>query len=323
MLAEDRPVIAVFGATGFVGSAVKSALADTAEVRALASPRLAWTQGTPSLETLPSVDVSVIERLADELIDVDVVINCAGDPNASSMDRDVLLAANALMPLHLLRACERAGVRRFIHLSSAVVQGDSATLDSTHEVHPFSPYSHSKALAEQWLLAVGTENTNLVVYRPPSVHASGRGVTRKVASIARSPLRSVSGDGSGPSPQALLSNVADAIAFLALSPENPPEIVHHPWEGVTCVSLMETLGGREPHHLPNSLALSVLRIARGCESVIPQLAPYRRRTEMMWLGQQVAPSWLTEAGWVPHASGRNVWNQLGQVTRNGRLGRQS
>lgn len=322
-MADDRTVIAVFGATGFVGSAVMRSLAGVADVHAFTSPRLAWTQGTPLPETLPSVDVSVIERLADELIDVDVVINCAGDPNASSMNLDELLAANALMPLHLLRACERAGVHRFIQVSSAVVQGDLAILDSSCYVRPFSPYSHSKAFAEQWLLVARAENADLVIYRPPSVHAPGRGVTRKVASIARSPWRSVSGDGSGPSPQALLSNVADAIAFLALSPENPPEIVHHPWEGVTCVSLMETLGGREPHHLPHGFAHSVLRIARRCESVIPQLAPYRRRTEMMWLGQQVAPSWLTEAGWVPHAAGRNVWNQLGQVTRNGRLGRQS
>lgn len=315
-MAEVRPVIAVFGATGFVGSAVMRSLAGVADVHAFTSPRLAWTQGTPLLETLPSVDVSVIERLADELIDVDVVINCAGDPNASSMNLDELLAANALMPLYLLRACERAGVRRFIQVSSAVVQGDLAILDSSCYVRPFSPYSHSKAFAEQWLLVARAENADLVIYRPPSVHAPGRGVTRKVASIARSPLRSVSGDGSGPSPQALLSNVADAIAFLALSPENPPEIVHHPWEGVTCVSLIENLGGREPHHLPKSLVQSVLRIARGWESLIPKVAPYRRRMEMMWLGQQVAPSWLTAAGWQPRLTGPNAWRALVQIPSN-------
>lgn len=315
-MADSQPVVAVFGDTGFVGSAVMESLAGVADVRGLTSPRLTWTKGNPSPETIPSIDDSLMESLAIELAGVDVVINCAGDPNASSMDLETLLAANALMPLHLLRACERAGVHRFIQVSSAVVQGDSETLDASREVRPFSPYSNSKAFAEQWLLAAGAKNTRLVIYRPPSVHAPGRGVTRKVASIARSPLRSVSGDGSGPSPQALLSNVADAIAFLALSPENPPEIVHHPWEGVTCGSLMKTLGGREPHHLPNSLAQSMLRIVRGWESVMPKVAPYRRRMEMMWLGQQVAPSWLTAAGWRPSRTGPDAWRALLQSRSN-------
>lgn len=312
-MAEAQTVVGVFGASGFVGSAVLEALAGTADIRSLTSPRLTRSQGSLLPESLPSFDDSVIKHLADQLVGVDVVINCAGDPNASSMDFEALLVANALMPLHLLGACEHARVRRFIHVSSAVVQGDSATLDSSRELRPFSPYSHSKAWAEQWLLQVSGENTKLVIYRPPSVHAPGRGVTRKIASIARSPLRSVSGDGSGPSPQALLRNVADAIAFLALAPENPPEIVHHPWEGVTCASLMEALGGREPRHLPEHITQSLLRIARGLESVRPGMAPYRRRIEVMWLGQHVAPSWLTLAGWKPARTGSAAWRALVQA----------
>ena len=36
--------------------------------------------------------------LAREFAMCDVLVNCAGDPNASSLDEDALMGANALLP---------------------------------------------------------------------------------------------------------------------------------------------------------------------------------------------------------------------------------
>ena len=147
------------------------------------------------------------------------------------------------------------------------------------------------------------------IYRPPSVHARGRGVTQKIALIARSPLSSVAGSGEQPSPQALLTNVGSAVAFLADPCQQPPEIVHHPWEGMTACELLTTLGGKRPLHLPEKLVDAMLTVAVAFEPLIPRVAPNRRRAEVLWKGQRVAESWLTRAGWTPVGS-REVWASL-------------
>ena len=79
---------------------------------------------------------------------MDVLINAAGNPDASSQDEDGLYGANALLPALLLRAARAAGVRRFVHVSSAVVQNDKAVLDASEDLRPFSPYSASKVMGE-------------------------------------------------------------------------------------------------------------------------------------------------------------------------------
>src|SRR5690606_19263259 len=139
----------------------------------------------------------------------------------SSLDEDALYGANALLPALLLVAAERAGVRRFVHISSAVVQNDKPVLDSTEDLRPFSPYSASKVLAEE-IICRHEGSLECVRYRPPSVHAPSRRVTRMVSRIATSPVASVAAPGDQHTPQALLPNVAAAIAALALWPTAVP-----------------------------------------------------------------------------------------------------
>jgi len=250
-----------------------------------------------------------VNDLARAIASAQVLVNAAGDPNASSGDLDGLMGVNAALPTVALRAAKRSGVSRFVHVSSSVVQGDRSVLDSSEATRSFSPYSISKAAGEKWVLAEAESQPEVIIYRPPSVHASGRGVTRKIAALAASPLSSVAGAGDRPSPQALLENVGDAVAFLATSQTAPPRIVHHPWEGLTTAELLRLLGGREPHHIPMSLARFVVMTARGVERVIPPLAPNRRRMELLLLGQGVDRSWLDEAGWQP-PYGADHWRLL-------------
>jgi nucleoside-diphosphate-sugar epimerase len=304
--------VAVVGGTGFVGTAVVQALRDGgANVIAIAGPRLAIDRTLAREGRLPrEAFLQEVAQLRESLVGVDIVVNAAGDPNASSAQPDELLGPNAALPVVVQRACVEAGVSRFIHVSSSVVQGDRPTLDSDAAVQPFSHYSFSKALGEKWVRAEGESDLEVVIYRPPSVHAPGRGVTEKIRSVARSPLSTVAGAGDRPTPQALLENVADGIRFLAVCPERPPTIVHHPWEGLTSADLLLLLGGRPPRHIPPALARTLVGTAKTVEILAPPLAPNRRRVELLWLGQVVAPSWLTSAGWSPVA-GRDAWRSLG------------
>ena len=290
--------VGVLGARGFVGQAVVQALEGQATVIPLSAPRLNLERSDVESGP-PMLDPQRVDDVASSLLGLDVVINAAGNPDASSMNSQALFAANALMPLLAYRASQQAQVRRFVHISSAVVQGDRPSLDSSRDWRPFSPYALSKVTGERWLLGAANPPTELIIYRPPSVHARGRGVTVKIAKLASSPLRSVAGKGDRPTPQALVQNVADAVLFLALTREESPEIVHHPWEGLTTGELWRVLGGREPHHLPEWLCRAALQVAHKGDGLWPAVAPYRRRLEILWFGQDVDPSWLTDHGWEP------------------------
>ena len=222
----------------------------------------------------------------------------------------VLYGANALIPRVAVAASAIAGVPRFVHVSSAVVQNDKPVLDQSEDLRPFSPYSASKVSGEQALRESPLAQVDVVRYRPPSVHAPGRRVTRMIARIAGSPLATVAGRGDSPSPQAQLPNVAAAIAFLATTEQSPPDVVVHPSEGVTTGGLMRDLsGGREPRHLPPAMARSVVRLAKLAGRAHRPTAANARRIELLWFGQAQSVSWLDDAGFVPPV-GPEGWKEL-------------
>ncbi len=299
----------VIGATGFVGGAVVSALrARGAAVTEVRAPRLSPVGPRDVEGALVGAGAAVADH-ASRQAGADVVVNAAGRSEAGSSDLDGLLAANALFAGVVAQAARAAGVPRLVHVSSGAVQGDAPVLDSTGRVRPFSAYSYSKAVGEQLVLR---HHPGAVVYRPAGVQGSQRAVSRKLVAVARSPLALVAGDGDGNSPQALIENVADAAAFLALTDQVPPAIFHHPSEGVSVGELLELLGGRGPRALPTWFALAVVRGLKAAGRLAPSLAARRRRFEVMWFGQEQAPSWLTEAGWTP-VLGPDGWRALGKA----------
>ena len=305
-----RRRVALAGASGFVGSAVAAVLSDGHDVVPVSVPRLrSGARTADDVRRAAGAEADARADLVRQLVGVDVLVNAAGDPDASSADEGALFGANAVLPALLVAAATEAGVARVVHVSSAVVQNDRPTLDSSEEMVGFSPYSASKVVAEEVLRSAAGV---VVRYRPPSVHASGRRVTSMISRIAGSPAATVARPGDQPTPQALLPNVASAIAFLATTDARPPAVVHHPSEGVTVTSLMSDLsGGRRPVRLPRAVAHAVVRAAKLVGRFHRPTAANARRVELLWLGQAQAPSWLTEAGWRPPV-GREGWRALGQ-----------
>lgn len=303
----------VLGGSGFVGRAVVSALkADGHDVVSARAPRLSPVTAIPSADEVRSMPA--VDELAAHLGTADAVVNAAGNPDASSRDLPALRAANAVLPGVVAAAVARHPSMRLVHVSSAVVQGRTKTLDSGPAHVGFSAYSRSKAEGERLALALAPGQA--VMYRPPSVHAHDRRVTRMIARIASSPLRTVARPGDQPSPQALLGNVASAVAFLTTSPAQAPEVVIHPSEGMTTSSTMELLGGRPPRRLPRTLATGIAGLLRLAGRISPALAANARRVELLWFGQGQATSWLTEAGWRP-VHGLDAWSELGRQVRSG------
>lgn len=292
--------VAVVGATGFVGVAAVAALrAAGYQVRPVTAPRLSEHSTDPDAIRDHARSVPALAALSLQLDGCSAVINAAGLADPGGADWSSLAGANSLLPGVIVTAAARAGVQRVLQVSSMAVQGRLRLLDDTATYDSFSLYSQSKQFGEQvLLLGMGEGSPRIVILRPGSVHGAGRRVTRTLASFARSPLCSVAGDGSAPTPQNLVQNVAAALVHLVDAPD-PPAIVLQPWEGVTTASLLRELGAREPHHLPVGAAHAALAPLRMAGAVNPTAQAWARRLELLWFGQRQAPGYLDHIGSSP------------------------
>lgn len=298
--------VLVLGATGFVGRHVVGALSMRgAEVVAVPAPRVR-TRARSLEELRDELETSDIQAVVSELrlrlARSDVVVNAAGVADATGSG-DVLFGADALLPGLVARAAPPAA--RVVHVSSSAVQGRRPMLDETEEYAPFSDYSTAKMLGEQ---LAREERSSVVIFRPTSVQGPERRVTRQLARIASSPLSCVAGGNPRATPQVLAENVADAIAYVALTPDVPPPVVLQPWEGLTTTSLLTSLGARSPLHIPNVIARLVLGVLFLVGSRRSKVAGIARRVEMLWFGQDQEPGWLTGRWTAPLGTER--WKEI-------------
>jgi nucleoside-diphosphate-sugar epimerase len=296
--------VAVLGATGFIGDAIVSELRGRdIKVRPVAAPRLEWAP----TDVLPTGERShVVDALARSLDGADIVVNAAGLADPAAPESAALYGANALLPAMVARACARIGSTRFIHLSSISVQG-GGDLDETPRTAASSPYARSRALGERLL---GHEDSvECVIFRPTSVHGPRRAVTRSLVRLARSPVSCVAGDGSAPTPQVLVEDVATSVVHLALAPSVPPIVIQPP-SGMTTGLLLRLLGGREPRHLPETAARVAVRGLRGCSRVSPWARAQANRIELLLFGRRQVPGWLATQGLAPTLR-VEAWQRLG------------
>ncbi|MEL4320073.1 NAD-dependent epimerase/dehydratase family protein [Leifsonia sp. YIM 134122] len=288
-----RPVVvAVVGASGFVGAAIAEAFRDGGqEVVSIVAPRILG-ESRPLSEHIAVAESLALSRptLISSLRGADVVINAAGLARPDSQATSALFGANALLPLVLFIAAKLAGVRRFVHISSIAVQGNHNPLDASRRVFPFSPYSESKAMGETLLLKAADSDTQLPklsIVRASSVHDETRETTQRLISFARSPFASVPGRGLSPSPVSSLNGLAVCVAGVALG--EPSEITVQPWEGETVFDVLARYGGKPPRRLPAWVCRTVLtvanRVARWTNNSAFQGSA--RRLEVLWYGQSI------------------------------------
>ena len=312
--------LAVVGGTGFIGSSIVAHCRSAGvPVACVAAPRIDAGPGRVGdlAASWRRSNAGAFERLCRALEPFDVVVNAAGLAAPGAAEHPSLFGANAVLPWVVAEAVGVVGAARLVHVSTSAVQGRLDPLDESSRRFPVSPYATSKAEGERAVLEGAVRGTSeVVVYRPTSVHARGRRVTSGLARIASSaPLVPLPRGPDRPVPVALVENVAAGIVFAASMP-SPPELVLQPWEGMTTRALLELFGARRTVALPSRPFAAAGRLVARSTARSPKLTARLRRVEVVLLGQGVHAEALAAAGFRPPV-GHEGWEDLAHAERAG------
>ena len=232
--------VLVTGATGFVGSHVAEALLQAGyEVRCGARdpnhPR--WLADIPA-EVVP-LDLEKMPDLSRALQGVDTVVHAAGITRArreEDYDR-----VNAAGTRRLADAAQKAGVRRFVQISSLAARGPDGMN------YPASAYGWSKKKAEANLRSFSGEMETIIL-RPTAVYGPRDTDLLPLFKMARRGWLTVP-SGPGLLQPVYVRDVAAAVlaAVRTTNPASGPlpiaEPVSYSWKQV--VQTLETAVGRE------------------------------------------------------------------------------
>jgi nucleoside-diphosphate-sugar epimerase len=290
----SKPLVALTGATGFIGQYLLRELPKRGY-------RLRVLLRRPSdvpLDCASAVvgDLARPQNMAAALADVGAVIHSAGLAHAmSGRPEDDYRVLNTEATLGLARAAHRAGVRRFVFLSSIRAQSGPTSeqvLSEQLEARPVDAYGRSKLAAEQGLVDVGIDwaALRLVLVYGPGV----KGNMAQLMRLARSPFPLPLGKLKARRSLLSVDNLVQAIVTVLSAPEplRRPLIVADP----APVAISEMLAamrqglGRRPGLLPipPKLLETALRLAGRAED-------YHRLA-----GSLVAnPGALQQLGWSP------------------------
>lgn len=215
------PLIAVTGATGFVGSSLITELSSK-HFKILEFGRNQYD----ARSEFRRLELPDFPDISDPLRNVDIFIHCAARAHVMDETLDDPLATylhfNTESTLRLATQAAAAGVRRFIYLSSVKALGESTRIDEQFAYDsPLAPeddYGISKARAEEGLREVA-ERTGMevIIIRPPLVY--GRGVKANFAAMMRLARRNL------PLPLASAHNKRSMVAL-----DNLVDLI------ITCIS---------------------------------------------------------------------------------------
>ncbi len=305
----NKPLIALTGGTGFIGQHLLRELGKRGfRLRVLLRRPTAL-----ALDCASAVvgDLMRPQNMSAALADVDAVIHTAGPSHAMSglpEDDHRLLGTEAT--IGLARAAQRAGVRRFIFLSSVRAQSAATATDVLTEAMPPQPtdaYGRSKLAAERGLAEL---DLDWVALRLVTVYGSGMtGNLVQLARLARSPYPLPLGGLTARRSLLALDNLAGAVAqvLAASSVLRRPLIVADP-QPLTLSQMIAAMRrglGRRPGLIavPASLLRAALEVS-GHAASWPYLT-----------GSLVAdPQALTRLGWVPEVSTAQGLERLMRAT---------
>jgi nucleoside-diphosphate-sugar epimerase len=172
--------ILVTGAAGFVGRRLVGAFATRGE-SVIALDRVAASQTQDEGVTPVVADLLDPASYESLLAGVDCVIHLAavtGKARLAAFQRVNVEATKAL-----IAACERAGVRRLVLMSSIAV---------TYKARQHYPYAESKIAAEA---AAQGSKLETVIVRPTMILGPGSPIEAALSRLARLPATPVFGDG--------------------------------------------------------------------------------------------------------------------------------
>lgn len=171
----DGGRILVTGGTGFLGQTLIERLL-TAGKQVRVFQRSAVPRGSEVWRSVEQIQGDIGDHRVFELAlrDVTAVIHAAG---ARSGDAAAMWRTNAIGTRAVARAVRAAGVRRFVHISSAGVYGHSAGAAFTEDsaTRADDAYGHSKLEAERAVVAaLAGCDTAWVILRPFGIYGVRR-----------------------------------------------------------------------------------------------------------------------------------------------------
>jgi nucleoside-diphosphate-sugar epimerase len=199
--------VLVTGATGFIGGRICERLvqAGARRVRALVhSMHRAARIGRLPIELCPG-NLLEPDSLRQALADSTIVIHC-GLGNARAIVRGTK---------NLLAECHKAGVKRFVHMSTAAVYGLTPPPGSETEDAPLrltgDGYCDNKGRAEEAVLRAGEQGLPIVILRPSIVYGPySAWSTRLIANLREHRVVLIDG-GKGACNTTYVDNLVDAV----------------------------------------------------------------------------------------------------------------
>jgi UDP-glucose 4-epimerase len=273
--AAQQPLIALTGATGFIGRYLLSQLPKRGyRVRVLLRRPTTLPHGCPSAVI---GDLAQPYNMAEALAGVGAVIHTAGLAGTmSGVPEDDYRLFNTEATVAFAKAAQRARIKRFVFLSSIRAQsGPTAegTLTEDSEPHPTDAYGRSKLAAEQGLAETALD---WVALRLALVYGPGvEGNMARLIKLARSPYPLPLAGLKSEHSLLGLDNLVEAIdkVLAADRPLKRPFIVADP-KPLTITAMIAAMRqglGRRPalFYVPKPLLRSALRAAGQAESSVP------------------------------------------------------
>src|SRR5712691_9302023 len=287
--AAAKPLVALTGATGFIGQCLLHELPK----RGYRLRVLLRRPSSVPLDAASAVvgDLARPQNMAAALADVDAVIHSAGLAHAmSGLPEDDYRMLNTQATVALARAAQRAGAKRFVFLSSIRAQtGPAADHVLTEDLapKPTDAYGRSKLAAEQGLAELGLD---WVALRLVLVYGAGvKGNMAELARFARAPYPLPLGALKAQRSLLSLDNLVAAVDAVLAAPERlrRPLIVADP-KALTIPEMITAMRlglGRRPGLIPVPPALLEisLRVA-GRAEVYERLAARWWRIRRRWCG---------------------------------------
>ena len=260
-------LLALTGATGFIGQYLLRELPQRGY-------RMRVLLRRPTPVALPATsavigDLAQPRNMAAALEGVDAVIHSAGLAHRmSGRPEDDYRVLNSEATIALARAAQRAGVKRFVFLSSIRAQSGSASDVALTEALPPAPtdaYGRSKLAAERGLAEL---NLDWVALRLAVVYGPGaKGNVAQLMRFARSPLPLPLGALKGRRSLLALENLTAAIELVLRVPDPLRRVlIAADAQALTVAEMITALRqglGRRPHvfWLPPRLVELSLQIA--------------------------------------------------------------
>jgi len=311
-------IIAITGATGFAGRhAVSELLLRGHRLRALVrNPERA---GLPHGVELVKGDLADAEALTELTIGAAVVVHLAGA--LTGLDRAAYFNVNELGTRALADAAQRAGVKRFVHISSLAAREPQ-----------LSPYAASKRAGED-VVRARMAALNAILIRPPAVYGPGdRGTLPLIKELTR-PVAAIPGL---PNARFSLIHGLDLARIIDIAVQSDTQGVHEVSDGKPggygWDDLIRTASGFRgapirPIFLPRAIPAAVATLAEGLSRVTgkPGMVNRGKIAELYHPDWVARPSglaladptafdtgfaetvtWYRNAGWLPRGRGTDT-----------------